>query len=538
MRGFNFSKVHLFLVILVSVSYWADAKRKSCRNAAKRAFPKLQCSRAKMEQECTDFCQNHNSCQNQTITKIETVPCPNLKKPAKLCCCDPCNVNKAKLKSGPIKNKMSTKGSEPSAESHKPKGSKLPQNGWATNGMSVGNGSSWAWTKTNTNDTATDLISQTSTTVSLVASANSTEPKGEDYNNDDYLDDKKETVKHNNDEEGDNESMAKRDSKLDISQPDCRANILRKYPEAECSRSKSKETCRAICEGQGDGKCQGSQGEIHKLNCRGERPDSEGLITCCCSVKCESATKTKARLEEEFNNENDEEESSGICLEVPRDDIKARLKEECKTNDEVFVARKYCTEEKEGSYFCVKDGKCFGAHCKGCLKHECEIAGNKAIMNPPKAYMDEHLKSRDFDKNVTVNVDDMDGVIKNKQWCTQLKDRADCKPTCKEFGDRLCGGLALKYDHDDYCKRDAKECKCCCQPVCKPGVSTDPMNLMEPKDPDHEDAIAKSVETDYKQDKSESQDYESEAEDDYQYDTSNYEMESSTSGAESNFQRR
>ena len=43
------------------------------------------------------------------------------------------------------------------------------------------------------------------------------------------------------------------------------------------------------------------------------------------------------------------------------------------------------------------------------------------------------------------------------------------RETCKTFGDKMCDGKALKYDHDDFCKRKAKECKCCCTPVCKSG---------------------------------------------------------------------
>jgi len=38
-------------------------------------------------------------------------------------------------------------------------------------------------------------------------------------------------------------------------------------------------------------------------------------------------------------------------------------------------------------YYCLKEGKCFGATCQGCLKHECEIDGTKTIVNPPEQYM-------------------------------------------------------------------------------------------------------------------------------------------------------
>lgn len=41
----------------------------------------------------------------------------------------------------------------------------------------------------------------------------------------------------------------------------------------------------------GNEKCKGRQGEIHKLNCKDEKPAPK--ITCCCAIKCESEVKTK-----------------------------------------------------------------------------------------------------------------------------------------------------------------------------------------------------------------------------------------------------
>ena len=33
----------------------------------------------------------------------------------------------------------------------------------------------------------------------------------------------------------------------------------------------------------------------------------------------------------------------------------------------------------------------------------------------------------------------------------------------------MCKGKVLSYAHEDQCKRDAKECQCCCAPTCKAG---------------------------------------------------------------------
>ena len=94
------------------------------------------------------------------------------------------------------------------------------------------------------------------------------------------------------------------------------------------------------------------------------------------------------------------------------------------------------------------------------------MSGEKNAFVPPPDYMKKHLKLKDFDKSVAVNVDDMKDTERIRQWCTMLENRTHCAATCRDFGDRVCR-KALKYDHDDYCKRGEKQCKCCCQPVCK-----------------------------------------------------------------------
>ena len=48
--------------------------------------------------------------------------------------------------------------------------------------------------------------------------------------------------------------------------------------------------------------------------------------------------------------------------------MQANLKKACATEDKVFVARKFCIEKIKGKYFCVKEGRCLGTLCKGCLR--------------------------------------------------------------------------------------------------------------------------------------------------------------------------
>ncbi len=178
------------------------------------------------------------------------------------------------------------------------------------------------------------------------------------------------------------------------------------------------------------------------------------------------------RLNKEFTNAS----TSGICVTAPREEIKEKLKQTCASEDKVFVARKYCVEEKDGQYFCVKEGKCFGDICKGCLKHECETeGGKKEFFETPADFLEKHLAEGDFDKDAAVNVDDMKNVTRVEKWCTMIEDRSHCRETCRDFGSEVCGGEnnALKFDHDDFCKRKAKQCKCCCQPVCKSHVDAE-----------------------------------------------------------------
>jgi len=54
------------------------------------------------------------------------------------------------------------------------------------------------------------------------------------------------------------------------------------------------------------------------------------------------------RLNKSFHESIKPDESSGLCVEGEKDDIKDKLKDLCRTDLKVQVARKYCMEEKKG----------------------------------------------------------------------------------------------------------------------------------------------------------------------------------------------
>ena len=41
--------------------------------------------------------------------------------------------------------------------------------------------------------------------------------------------------------------------------------------------------------------------------------------------------------------------------------------------------KKNCNEEKKGTYFCLKDGRCVGNECIGCVRHKCDIDGKRCV---------------------------------------------------------------------------------------------------------------------------------------------------------------
>ena len=72
-----------------------------------------------------------------------------------------------------------------------------------------------------------------------------------------------------------------------------------------------------------------------------------------------------------------------------------------------------------------------------------------------------------FTKDNFLSSLDRNDTVPIKKWCTVLADRSKCVETCKTFGDKMCkSGNVLSYAHEDQCKKDAKECSCCCSPTC------------------------------------------------------------------------
>lgn len=66
-----------------------------------------------------------------------------------------------------------------------------------------------------------------------------------------------------------------------LSRKTCREKILQKYPQAKCVDVDKLTECTAECEHLGEKKCQGSKGEIRKLNCKHNK-GHKGSVTCCC----------------------------------------------------------------------------------------------------------------------------------------------------------------------------------------------------------------------------------------------------------------
>ena len=99
----------------------------------------------------------------------------------------------------------------------------------------------------------------------------------------------------------------------------------------------------------------------------------------------------------------------------------------CRQEKRVLIAKKYCLEEHQGKSFnCLKEGKCSGNLCKGCIKHECIKIKNgkekKEILNPPKNYVRTMLESGNIlvDPNNPINVEDRANLTHHKKWCTKV----------------------------------------------------------------------------------------------------------------------
>ena len=70
-----------------------------------------------------------------------------------------------------------------------------------------------------------------------------------------------------------------------------------------------------------------------------------------------------------------------ICVESDKGqaDIKEKLSKACKADEMVNIVKKYCNEEKKGTYFCLKDGRCVENECIGCVRHQCDIDGKRYL---------------------------------------------------------------------------------------------------------------------------------------------------------------
>lgn len=142
------------------------------------------------------------------------------------------------------------------------------------------------------------------------------------------------------------------------------------------------------------------------------------------SIKCESVNVTLSRLDEALKEAKILQDSY-MCVTADKKEIKEKLKEACRKEEPVQIARKFCLEEHEGKYYCLKDGKCFGNLCKGCIKHECEVNGKKEILNPPESYIEE-VKASGFifdDKKYNINVEDNQNLTHMEKWCTLVPNR-------------------------------------------------------------------------------------------------------------------
>ena len=78
-----------------------------------------------------------------------------------------------------------------------------------------------------------------------------------------------------------------------------------------------------------------------------------------------------------------------ICVESEKGkaDIKEKLSKACKADKMVDIVKKYCNEEKKGTYFCLKDGRCVENECIGCVRHQCDIDGKRCVNKNLRFYI-------------------------------------------------------------------------------------------------------------------------------------------------------
>jgi len=265
----------------------------------------------------------------------------------------------------------------------------------------------------------------------------------------------------------------------------CREKIMSKYPKAKCVEVDDLKDCKGECEHFGEQECQGKRGQIEKLNCKHDKTKG-GKVTCCCNIDCESSNVTLARLDDALREAGILDESY-MCVTAEKNEIKEKLKEACRQEEQVQIARKYCLEEKKGKYYCLKDGKCFGNMCKGCIKHECEINDKKEIMNPPKSYIDKVKKSGNiYDNPNPINVDDRRNLTHMRKWCTKVPNKGaytfkeECLKICKVFGKMMCRSEPEKIEPTNDCHGSQDDCQCCCKPSCDESKITDECRSYQP----------------------------------------------------------
>ena len=75
----------------------------------------------------------------------------------------------------------------------------------------------------------------------------------------------------------------------------------------------------------------------------------------------------------------------------------------------------------------MKDAKCKGNVCKGCIKHECEIDGKKEILNPPESYVKGIPVQMVLEESQNpINVEDKADLRHMKKWCTKVPNMYGC----------------------------------------------------------------------------------------------------------------
>jgi len=271
----------------------------------------------------------------------------------------------------------------------------------------------------------------------------------------------------------------------------CKEKIMEDFPDSECIDGGADDIkdCEAKCHIIGQKECQGRMGKMSKRICNQEsKNEHQGKITCCCSIDCEHKNVTMARINKRLKDKGITV-GSYKCVTASMKEIKEKMKMACRQEKRVLIAKKYCLEEHQGKSFnCLKEGKCSGNLCKGCIKHECIKIKNgkkqKEILNPPKNYVRTMLESGNIlvDPNNPINVEDRAHLTHHKKWCTKVPNiqqntfQHECVKICKKLGKLLCRSEPEKIEPTSDCVGNEKTCKCCCKPSCDESKIVDECN--------------------------------------------------------------